>query len=499
MAHLHVSPDEMHKYEMLCTRELESGHDSELEDDSDSGSVGCLLNADEQRAAPRERQPEWLPAWLFTARFGIPAVVTKRMESKQCEKMDNKLTMFDVAGPPMKWLWFSTVVYWTYSIVLPWFAYRHIQCTTFGHFRYPLWLWWTFVPVLMTLVIVEWRCVMYTIVPVAQWLKGLSVPLVGEASFKVWLAFTGFQSLTSHADVVTQGLFLASTCRSISCPGWSKIYVAWETVWASSPLSWISAGKDLKVIMLLSWSVLVVQLPLYVVGALPCRCVDYRMGFNPKSESGHHDQHEARGEPEGYETWTGVRIWHADAIKCLANVNRMAVLNEGQFELSLQRAREEVTNDDARRGLHILGQTGRGMFLRAVLTNLCQNCTKLELQTTIFALGHMIQPEDVDFQVALSLVLANATSLQALMALVRKIRMLREQKFLAWEQMCQAAKPLPALYEYMVVSLYDYLTLGVILVCVLVQLHSITKFAMAFVCQDALWNLPNKCVDVPGF
>ena len=63
------------------------------------------------------------------------------------------------------------------------------------------------------------RCVMYTIVPVAQWLKGLSVPLVGEASFKVWLAFTGFQSLTSHADVVTQGLFLASTCRSISCPG----------------------------------------------------------------------------------------------------------------------------------------------------------------------------------------------------------------------------------------------------------------------------------------
>ena len=215
------------------------------------------------------------------------------------------------------------------------------------------------------------------------------------------------------------------------------------------------------------------------------------MGINRKYES---SDCEDQGEPYGYTTWIGTTIWHADALTKLAFANRMGALRDPQFELSMQRAKDEVSRN-ANRGLQVMGMAGRLVFLQAVLINLCQNCTKLELQTTLFALAHMIEP-DVDYQVVLALLLANASSLMSLLTLVRKVCELRIEMSSAWEQVCDLERPLPALYEFIVASLYHYLTVAAIAICVFVQIHCIAKFAMAFVCHDAVWNLPNNCVDV---
>ena len=35
--------------------------------------------------------------------------------------------------------------------------------------------------------------------------------------------------------------------------------------------------------------------------------------------------------------------------------------------------------------------------------------------------------------------------------------------------------------------------------CVFVQLHSLAKLIGAFVCQDAIWNFPDRCAEVRNY
>ena len=176
--------------------------------DSDESSESPALEPDDE-----DRKPEWLPAWLYNPRFGIPDAVQLRMMTKKTKGGLHKLTMFDVAGPAIKPLWRATYVLWSYAILLPWAAERlAVHCTGIGRSAYSVGVWFTFIPVALMMLVVEWRCLMYTIVPRAQW----APPAWG---FHPWLAWTSMLSLIGHADVVTQGLFLASTLRLATCTG----------------------------------------------------------------------------------------------------------------------------------------------------------------------------------------------------------------------------------------------------------------------------------------
>ena len=48
------------------------------------------------------------------------------METEKDKVGEAKLTMFDIAGPSMLWLWRAAVVYSVYAILLPFFAYQSL-------------------------------------------------------------------------------------------------------------------------------------------------------------------------------------------------------------------------------------------------------------------------------------------------------------------------------------------------------------------------------------
>ncbi|CAE6971274.1 unnamed protein product [Symbiodinium sp. KB8] len=218
----------------------------------------------------------------------------------------------------------------------------------------------------------------------------------------------------THMDVMTQGLFLATTLHRFHCPGFGKTRDAWHQVWGNSILSWMAWGSSLETLVIVSWGVFVLQLVLFALHAMPVQPVSFA----------------CQSEKQGYLNVAGfgyVRIWHADALKDLASSNRMAMVSAGHLRLSVKRAHQELQaqppNDT--RFLHILKMELRHLLLRIVLVNLCTNCTKIEVQTTIFALGRFDSDGTLDQEGFLCITLAHLTSLQALQVIVAGLLAIR--------------------------------------------------------------------------
>ena len=89
----------------------------------------------------------------------------------------------------------------------------------------------------------------------------------------------------------------------------------------------------------------------FVSSACPLRRLDYGMGLDRERDS----VGVAKGEPDGYIVVSGVKVWRIDALKSLAALNRMAMLSDGQFEYSLERADYTLMHDNnGCRCLHVL-------------------------------------------------------------------------------------------------------------------------------------------------
>ena len=109
-------------------------------------------------------KPTWLPKCLYTSSWGVPWEVKDIMRQKALDpdksKGDHgdKLTMFDVSGPAVKWLWIATAIHWPFALVLPVAAYDFTDCNGLGMPRYRVWLWGLAFPVLATMIGIEWKC-----------------------------------------------------------------------------------------------------------------------------------------------------------------------------------------------------------------------------------------------------------------------------------------------------------------------------------------------------
>ena len=208
------------------------------------------------------------------------------------------------------------------------------------------------------------------------------------------------------------------------------------------------------------------------------------------------------GEPYGYIAVSGAQVWHIDALKSLAALNRMTMLSDGQFEYSLKRSDYTLRHDkDGSRCLHVLRMETRQMLQRAVLINFFQNCSKLELQTTVFALGRLTEPHSFDYEAMVAIGLAHLTSLHAWIRLARLVFRVRKQKHQAGNFVKECAEEKinsgTVLDEYTMITFNEQLAAIIIVACVLTQCHCLVKLFMAFKCDDALWNLPNTCVRSP--
>jgi len=461
-------------------------------------------------------KPTWLPKCLYTSSWGVPWEVKDIMREKTQNpdkskgEHGDKLTMFDVSGPAVKWLWIATAIHWPFALVLPLAAYDFTDCNGLGMPRYRVWLWGLAFPVLATMVGIEWKCFTYTVTPLVQWLGHMSSPF--GSTFPGWLIWHLGVSVVSSADVVAQGLWLASTFRWFQCPGWSDVAHAWTEVWGYSLFSWLTAGNDLKKILLVTWALCLAQLPLFVLSAFPLRFF-----------GGDSVEFGLRSEKDGYDVltcWPSLHIhgedgdeahfpqvefkfakaWHADALKALATLNRMSLLNAGLSRLQIERAELELTSGNAERCSQILLQELRLLIPRIFLINFFQNCTKLEVQTTIFSLGRMVS-SSMNWQCLFCILLSHANAFYDLCLILDKAWKIRAQ-----EQQCRtqanAASPSshpPKSANRETINFLIYFVWIAGALCIFVQLHSAAKLVGAFVCQDSVWNFPNRCPDVKKY
>ncbi|CAE7562226.1 unnamed protein product [Symbiodinium sp. CCMP2592] len=139
--------------------------------------------AQEERADRGRSQCGALPRWLLDFSCGVPEEVQEIMRTK-----DGKLTLFDVSGPPVRLLWIGAVSGLTFAISIPWLAQPFTTCHSPTVAVYAWWLWIAFVPYLLVMLSIEWRCFMYLVVPLMQWVKTL--PGWPLPCFKQWANFT---------------------------------------------------------------------------------------------------------------------------------------------------------------------------------------------------------------------------------------------------------------------------------------------------------------------
>ncbi|CAE7240128.1 unnamed protein product [Symbiodinium natans] len=444
------------------------------------GATYSVVNS--EASGPVHNPTDGLPDWMLSAPFGVPQEVQDIMHEK-----GEKLTLFDVSGPPVRLLWIATLSGLTFALSVPWLAFAYTQCEGEGTAVYSSWLWIAFLPYALVMMAIEWRCFMYTAVPVLQWLKVLPVPCSKNPSLRFSLAWHLPMAFMMQMDIMTQGLFLATTLRSFRCEGFEHVLDAWERVWHQSVLSWITWGASLKVIVVACWAIQILQMVLYAGYALPthCHCLDFQ----------------CRSEKKGYPVLCGLTtIWHADALKALAGSSRMPMLQAGQLKLSLERAKKELHGavPNYVRYLQVLKMELRHLLLRLLLVCCFVNCTKLEVQTTFFALSRM---EDAHEQSALhlrhteqllSIAVAHCTSFVALNDICWGARAL-------WDAVKEPAGKLnddDSAKESWEIRCLLGVAISVAVLCGLIQAHGLAKLVAAFVCQDSVWNFPNKCVQV---
>ena len=129
----------------------------------------------------------------------------------------------------------------------------------------------------------------------------------------------------------------------------------------------------------LAWGFLVLQLIVYVFRAVPvkllqCGRVEYGCGT----------------EPNGYTVPVFcMRVWHADAMKTMASLNRMVLVLDGQTEYAINRAYFKLLSDPKQNPFnffHILKMDMRFMLFDAFFVNLLLNGAKLQFQTSYWAL-----------------------------------------------------------------------------------------------------------------
>ncbi|CAE7209320.1 unnamed protein product [Symbiodinium natans] len=133
-------------------------------------------------------------------------------------------------------------------------------------------------------------------------------------------------------------------------------------------------------------------------------------------------------------------------------------------------------------------------------TSCAWNCSKLELQTSLFALGRMSEPSSPDFEAMVAIGLAHVISLHAWSRLVRLVFQVRRLKHKAGNYVNRhhdGTKIGEIKDEYTLITFNERMAVIIIVACVLTQVHCLVKSCVAFRCDDALWNLPNSCVTPP--
>lgn len=250
-------------------------------------------------------------------------------------------------------------------------------------------------------------------------------------------------------------------------------------------------GRHLWILAGLAWGFIVLQHILYTLRALPVRfCkTEYHCG----SEQG------------GYTVWMCCeRLWHADALKAMASLNRMVAVQYGQRQTSMHRAKFKLQEAKPERKVenffHILKMDMRVTLWDTVFVNLLQACSKLMFQTTLWSLLRFIDPDvsltsPVVLKTLIPLCLTHLTSFMSFSTSLSDWLEVRETRVKVRKELGMEMRQ-ACFREYDKLAVFERLVGAVLTLQILFQLLCVFKFYKSFQCEHALWNISGGCVEI---
>lgn len=238
----------------------------------------------------------------------------------------------------------------------------------------------------------------------------------------------------------------------------------------------------------LAWGFLVLQLIVYIFRAVPvkllrCGRVEYGCGT----------------EPNGYTVPVFcMRVWHADAMKTMASLNRMVLVLDGQTEYAINRAYFKLLSDPKQNPFdffHILKMDMRFMLFDAFFVNLLLNGAKLQFQTSYWAL---LMYANLDVNVRWTQFTLCLTHLTCAHSWFRKLiewQKVRESRIMVREEF-RTRMAVADWREYDKLVFFQRSVAVVLTLQFLFQLLCAIKFCMSkWYCESHLWNLLHGCVE----
>lgn len=402
--------------------------------------------------------------------------------------------LFDVSGPPLKYYMpLATAGCFVASILVPVLAVESSHCEGKEEMlaTYPDWLWLPFFFWVAIMVLLEWKCFTYLVIPLVA-TSGPKRILWFETTLECWTYCSIFLSIVMQAEVWSQGLLAASAVRaSLDCKGWREtLEPAWSKAWNDSSWNPFEHGGNLLALAGLAWCFLAAQLVVYVFRAIPlkliqCERVDYGCG----------------AEPHGYTVpFCCMRVWHADAMKTLASLNRMFFLLDGQTEYAIKRAYFKLVSDPGERPysfFHVLKMDMRIMLFDTFFVNLLQNCAKLQFQTTYLAFlmyANLAANVNVTWTL-LSLCLTHMTSAVSFFKKLREWVKSRDSRILVREEFRKRMDDADW-HEYdKLVFLHRSVALVLTLQFLFQSLCAVNFYMSQWHCESHLWSVVQGCVE----
>mmetsp|Transcript_13287 Transcript_13287/g.41983 ORF Transcript_13287/g.41983 Transcript_13287/m.41983 type:complete len:563 (-) Transcript_13287:404-2092(-) len=465
----------------------------------------------ERPAAQSEHPLSWR-IWLGKLGMWIVHDEVKE-EAARAEAEGKKITTFYFAGPALAEVSRATKWQWGFALIFPFLVVKFSSCPE-SHQPFaaiPSWAYFCFVPILAISFCREVRALRYMLCPCAMYCAPYRLAGGRELPFALWLVCTALIGIGSHADLLTNGLFLSKTLTTVLCdsPTVRTIETIWKHVIQASMFSWAPFADRLHCVVLLGWCSMLFQPIMLVLYGWPRQGADVTFG-KCAHENGYetlwskfwklHPTPQENGGPTLYV------MHHADILQVAGWVNRMNTITDKSLTLCLARSTELVaTNREDRflRAVEIMYKEFSRITCRLWMLNVVEKAAMLEMKITMFAISRLLMPTQwkyrFDTQMIVSIVLSFLCYAKAIYdawdqfkAVSRFVRMVtasQPYKDWIWERGVPGNRQQRTTKYQNALSWTKISFIAGSLVMVLCASHCMAKFVMAFICRDSLWNV----------
>jgi len=472
----------------------------DLGDVLQANSLMRLGTQDEQLTIYCERV-KWLPDWATHSEIlelaeGLPYKIPAWLTS---------IPVGCVAGPAVKILQFFTPFLFGFVFLFAMLAVYVIKCPAQGFPEYPLWLvTCVFLPFLVVAMVVEWICFRYQAYSKVQVIGPFKF-----AGFKMdfipLMLLVGGISALSHSDMMTNGLFMATTWHmgDSSCVEAGNLYPEkveeiWAFVMEHSTLKNTMLSKvNFSSLTFLAWLLMFLQVIPAVTGGIP-RCGESDITYAVYMK----DAEDTSPTKIEYQTTLDRKANHGSVLAILAETSRMTSITFNSLSYAQGKA-ESFLLEEARMGkkgetrclldtMHYVKDLLRESVQRLFVVGVLENAIQMNLQTSLMAINQVLGQRQ--HQVVASILLGFLMSLKKVFdsttVFVFARDMVRRIRYFSPGMTEEEERDLCLIWKLIVVNIFF------LFMYLLLTFYAMAKFIMAFVCEDSMWNI-NGCVSLP--